>query len=64
MNTYEINEVKRAIESVIGGASASFGRHEPARARTHDWDYIVRMVCMGCPELFVKVAVTQMACPG
>ena len=48
MNTYEINEIKRAVESVIGGASASYGRHEPARSRTHDWDYIVRMVCTGC----------------
>jgi len=48
MNTYEISEVKRAVESVIGGASASYGRNEPARARTHDWDCIVRLVCMGC----------------
>jgi len=48
MNTYEIYEIKRAVETVIGGASASYGRNEPARARTHDWDYIVRMVCMGC----------------
>ena len=48
MNTYEIYEIKRAVETVIGGASASYSRNEPARARTHGWDYIVRMVCMGC----------------
>ena len=47
MNTYEINEVKRAVSAVIGGVSASFGRNEPTRSRTHDWDYIVRMLCMG-----------------
>jgi len=48
MNTYEMYQVKQAVDAVIGGASASYGRNEPARSRTHDWDYIVRMVCMGC----------------
>ena len=48
MNTYEMYEIKRAVETVIGGASASYGRNEPGRSRTHGWDYIVRLVCMGC----------------
>ena len=54
MNTYETYQVRYAIEAVSGGASAYWGRHEPARSRTHDWNYIVRMVCMGCGKSLGK----------
>jgi hypothetical protein len=48
MNTYETYQVRYVGYAVRGGPSAYWGRHEPARYKRHDWDYVVRMVCTGC----------------
>ena len=48
MDTYKAYQVKPNITAVIGGCSAYFAKHEPARSNAHDWDWIVRVLCRGC----------------
>jgi len=48
MNTYEMDEVIRAIE-VANGTNAYYGRPDRYESNhRHQYDYIVRMVCIGC----------------
>jgi hypothetical protein len=48
MDAYESYQAKPNIGAVIGGCSAYFAKHEPARSRTHDWDRVVRLLCRRC----------------